>query len=62
MVLLYIKLRVGLISNKRGAFILKRLRVSTLPAKLGSLLYKISTSYTDFGVRDLTISLNVRIS
>ena len=32
------------------------LRVSTLPAKLGSLPYKISTGYTDFGVENLTIS------
>ena len=62
MVLLYKELRIRLISNKRGGFILKRPKASTLPAKLGSLLYKISTSYTDFGRGDLTILLKVRIS
>jgi len=62
MVLLYKKLRVRLISNKGGALYLKRLKASTLPAKLGSLLYKISTSYTDFGRGDLTILLKVRIA
>ena len=57
MVLLYKESRVGLISNKRGEFIFKRLKASTLPAKLGSLPYKISTDYTDFGGGDLAISL-----
>jgi len=47
---------------KRGALYLKRLKVSTLPAKLGTLLYKISTSYTDFSRGDLPILLKVRIS
>ena len=51
----YKELRVGLISNKRGALYLKRLKASTLLAELGSLLYKISTGYTDFGVENLTI-------
>jgi len=62
MVLLYEESRVGLISNKRGALYLKRLKVFTLPAKLGSLPYKISTTYTDFGGGNLTISLEVKIS
>jgi hypothetical protein len=62
MVLLYKESRVGLISNKKGAPYLKRLKASTLPAKLGSFPYKISTGYTDFGGGDLTISLKVRIS
>ena len=56
MVLLYKESRVGLISNKGGALYLKRLKASTLPAKLGFLSYKISTGYTDFGVENLTIS------
>ena len=56
MVLLYKESRVGLISNKKGGLILKRLKASTVPAKLGSLPYKISTGYTDFGVKYLTIS------
>ena len=55
MVLLYKESRVGLISNKRGALYLKGLKASTLPAKLGFLLYKISTGYNDFGVENLTI-------
>ena len=62
MVLLYKESRVRLISNKRGGFNLKRLKASTLPAKLGSLPYKIPTGYTDFGGGDLTISSKVRIS
>ena len=62
MVLLYKELRVRLISNKGEALYLKRLKASTLPAKLGSLPYKISTSYTDFGRGGLTMSLKVRIS
>jgi hypothetical protein len=56
MVLLYKESRVGLISNKGGALYLKRLKASTLLAKLGFLSYKISTGYTDFGVENLTIS------
>jgi len=62
MVLLYKELYVGLISNKRGALYLKKPKTSTLPAKLGSLLYKISTGYTDFGKGNLTILSKVRIS
>ena len=62
MVLLYKESRVGLISNKGGALYLKRLKASTLPAKLGFLPYKISTGYNDFGGGDLTISSKVKIS
>jgi hypothetical protein len=61
LVLLYKELYVRLISNKRGALYLKGLKASTLPAKLGSLLYKISTSYNNFSRGDLTILLKVRI-
>ena len=40
---------------------MKRLKASTLPAKLGFLLYKISTNYNDFSRGDLTTLLKVRI-
>ena len=58
MVLLYKELYIRLISNKRrAALYLKGLKVSTLLAKLGSLIYKISTRYKDFSRRDFITGL-----